>query len=129
MAAAFFAVNIYVLTLSETSIHLRVNNTTTLVWINRQNAPNKTVHLLLKDFWKFFAEKQMQAHASYIGSSRNKVADKESSKLRDNLEWLLKEKLFGKIVGNLGPVTSDLFASRVNCKVNQYYSYNLDQKL
>ena len=47
MAAAFFAVKIYAATLS---IHLRVNNTATLTWINRQNAPNETVHLLLKEF-------------------------------------------------------------------------------
>ena len=43
-----------------------------------------------------------------------------------NLEWSLKEKFFEKIVGNFGPVTIDLFASRVNCKVNRYYSYNLE---
>ena len=54
--------------------------------------------------------------------SRNQV-DKESRKLRDNLEQSLKEKLFEKIAGN-GPVTTDLFASWVNCKVNQYYSYD-----
>ena len=57
-------------------------------------------------------------HISYIISSRNKVVDKESRKLRDNLEWLLKEKFLDKIVGNFGPVTIDLFAFRVNCKVN-----------
>ena len=38
----------------------------------------------------------------------------------------MKKKFFEKIVGNFGPVTIDLFASRVNCKVNQYYSYNLE---
>ena len=59
-------------------------------------------------------------------SSRNKVAGKESRKLRDNLEWSSKEKLFEKIIGNFGPVTTDLFTSRVNCKVNRYYSYNLE---
>ena len=37
MAAAFFAVKIYAATLSETSIHLRVDNPATLGWINRQN--------------------------------------------------------------------------------------------
>ena len=42
------------------------------------------------------------------GSSRNKVADKESRELRDNLEWSLKEKFFETIVGNFGPVTTDL---------------------
>ena len=46
-------------TLSETSVHLRVDNTATLAWINRQNAPNETIHLLLKEFWEFCAEKQI----------------------------------------------------------------------
>ena len=59
MAAAFFAVKIYAATLSETSIHLRVDNPATLAWINRQNAADETVHLLLKDLWKFCAEKQL----------------------------------------------------------------------
>ena len=86
MAAAFFAVKIYAATLSETSIHLRVDNTATLAWINRKNTPNETVHLLLKEFWKFCAEKQICVDASYISSSRKKVPDKESRKLRDNLE-------------------------------------------
>ena len=36
----------------------------------------------------------------------------------------MKGKLFEKIVGSFGLVTIDLFASRVNCKVNRYCSYN-----
>ena len=84
------------------------------------------MHLLLKEFWEFCAEKQKWVHASYISSSRNKVSDEESRKLRDDLDWSLKEKFFEKIVENFGPVTIDLFASRVNCKVNWYYSYSLE---
>ena len=126
MAAAFFAVKIYSATLSEISKHLRVDNIAILVWIKSQIAANKTVHLLLKEFLEFCAEKQIWVYASYISSSRNKVADKESRKLRDNLEWSVKEKLFDRIVPNFGPVITDLFASRVNCKVNRYYSHSLE---
>ena len=50
MASAFFAIKTYAATLSETSIHLRVDNTATLPWINRENASNETIHLLLKEF-------------------------------------------------------------------------------
>ena len=39
---------------------------------------------------------------------------------------VIEKKIFEKIVGNFSPVTIDLFASRVNCKVNWYYSYNLE---
>ena len=110
----------------EISINLRLDNTSTLAWIKKQNAPNETVHLLLKELWEFCAEKQIWIHASYISSNRYKVADKESRKLRDNFGWSLKKTFFEKIVGSFGPVTTDLFASRVNCKVNRYYSYNLE---
>ena len=51
MTAAFFAVKLYAGTLPEPLIHLRVDNTATLAWIEKQNAPNETEHLLLKDFW------------------------------------------------------------------------------
>ena len=50
MAAAFFAIKIYVAALSETSVHLRVDNSAALARNSRQNAPNETVHLLLKVF-------------------------------------------------------------------------------
>ena len=126
MESAFFAVRNYSATLSEISKHLRVDNTANLAWIKSRIAANKTVHLLLKEFLEFCAEKQIWVYASYISSSRNKVADKESRKLRDNLEWSVKEKLFDRIVPNFGPVITDLFASRVNCKVNRYYSHSFE---
>ena len=81
MTAAFFAVKIYAASSSETLIDLRVAS------INKQNAPNGTVHLLLKEFWNFCAEKEIWVPVSYISSHRNKVAGKESRKLRNNLEW------------------------------------------
>ena len=59
MPAAFFAVKLYAATLSEPSIHLRVDNTETLAWIKRQNALNGTVNLILKEFWEFCAKKQI----------------------------------------------------------------------
>ena len=76
--------------------------------------------------WDICAKKQIWVHASYINSSRNKVADEESRKLRDSLEWKLKEKLFEKILGSFDAVIIDVLSCIcVNCKVNRYYSYNL----
>ena len=78
IAVVFFAVKIYAAALSETSNHLRIDNTANLASINKQSDSNETVHLLLKMFWEFCAKKQIWAHASYISSSRNKEAAKES---------------------------------------------------
>ena len=64
--------------------------------------------------------------ASYINKSKNVVADKESRKLRNNLEWFLQTQIFDKIRSVYGPVIIDLFASRINAKVGRFYSYTLD---
>ena len=124
MEGAYFAVKNYAATLSETSVHLRVDNTAILTWINKQPPPNQNVLY----FWKFCAAKIIGVHASYISSSRNNVADKESIKLTDNLEWSLKEKFFEKIVGNFGPVATDSCTSSVNCKASLYTVIPMNQK-
>ena len=62
--------------------------------------------------------------ASYIESKKNKVADKESRKIRDNLEWSLKDKHFENLNREFGEFTIDLFATRINSKCRRYYSYS-----
>ena len=68
--------------------------------------------------------KNLGVSASYINTTKNVVADKESRKLRNNLEWSLQTPIFDKIRLVYGPVTIDLFASRINAKVGRFYSYN-----
>ena len=46
--------------------------------------------------------------------------DDDVERKRNRMPWI------EKIVGNFDPVINNLFASRVNCKVNRYYSYNLE---
>ena len=54
------------------------------------------------------------------------MADKESRKLRNNLEWFLQTLTLDKIRLVYGPVTIDLFASQINVKVGYFYSYTPD---
>ena len=39
---------------------------------------------------------------------------------------VIKRKTVWENSRNFGPVKIDLFASRLNCKVNRFYSYNLE---
>ena len=57
MAAAYFAVKNYAATLSGTSVQSSIDNTATCAWIKKKTAPNETLHLLLKVFLEFWAEK------------------------------------------------------------------------
>ena len=77
MTAAIFALKIYAKQFFDTSIHLKVDNTATLAWINKQTGPNLPIFLLVKEFWEFCIRKRLWVQASYIKSKRNKIADKE----------------------------------------------------
>ena len=67
--------------------------------------------------------KNLGLSASDINTNKNVVTDKESRKLRNNLEWSLQIQIFDKIELVDGPVTIDLFASRINARDRRFYSY------
>ena len=125
-AAAYFALKLFCKDLKNTAVHLKVDNTATVAFINKQKAPNKVVFTIIKKIWEFCIQRNLWLFASYIKSTRNKVADAESRKLRDNLEWSLHDTLFGKITAKFGKPDIDLFASRANFKVVKYISYYPD---
>ena len=104
-------------------MHLKVDYTVTVAFINKQKAPNKVVFTIIKNIWEFCIRRNLWLFASYIKSTRNKVADAESRKLRDNLEWSLHDMLFEKIIAKFGKRDTDLLASRANFKVDKYISY------
>ena len=83
--AALYALKIYTRGVSNCQIQLKFDNTS-LTYINQKTAPNKAIFLIVKEFWDYFMGKNEEVSASNINTN-NKVADKESSKSRNNLEW------------------------------------------
>ena len=86
MKGALFALKIYCKDMYKVSTLFKIGNTFTVVWINKQTAPNKETFDLVKEFWEFCMERKIYVFASYIKSKRNKIADFESRKIRENLE-------------------------------------------
>ena len=97
MAAALYALKIYTRDVSNCHIQLKVGNTSSLAWINKKTAPNEAIFLIVKEFWDYCMGKNLGVSASYINTTKNVVADKESRKLRNNLEWSLQTPIFDKI--------------------------------
>ena len=122
MAAALYALKIYIRDVFNCHIQLKVDSTSSLAWINKKTAPNEAIFLIVKEFWDYCMGKNLGVSASYINTTKNVVADKESRKLRNNLEWSLQTPIFDKIRLFYGPVTIDLLASRINAKVGRFYS-------
>ena len=79
---------------------------------------NKETFDLVKEFWEFCMEIKIHVFALYIKSKRNKIADFESRKIRENLEWSIHDHIFSHITNYFYcSFTIDLFASRANKKV------------
>ena len=127
MKGALFALKIYWKGMYKVSIQFKIDYTSTIIWINKQRAPNKETFDLVKEFWELCIERKIQVFASYLKSKRNKIADFESRKIRENLEWSIHDHTFSHITNYFEcSFTIDLFASRANTKVSRYYAFYVE---
>ena len=110
----------------DTLVHLKVDNTTAVAWINKRTAPTELRFSAVKQIWNFAAQKKLEIYATYIEPKKNEIADFESTNVKDNLEWALKDHIVTKVKIKLGQPTIDLFASRGNNKVKTFYSFYPD---
>ena len=118
------ALRLYCKELQDLTALFKIDNTSTVSWVNKQSGPDREIFTLAKQFWEFSIDRNINVVASYIESKKNKVADKESRKIRDNLEKSLKDKHFENLNREFGEFTIDLFATRINSKCRRYYSYS-----
>ena len=86
MLAALLALRLYCKDLQDLTVLLKIDNTSTVSWVNKESDPDKEILTLVKQFWEFCMDRNINVVASYTESKKNKVADKESRKIRDNLE-------------------------------------------
>ena len=68
--------------------------------------------------------RKLHVFASY---KRNKIADFESRKIRENLKWSIQDDITSQIKNHFHcSFTIDLFASRVNKKVSRYHAFYVE---
>ena len=90
LLAAYHALQIYCKNMFDTSVHLKVDNTTAVAWIKKQTAPTELKFQLRN---KFGTLQHRETYASYTESKKNKIAEFESRNVKDNLEWALKDHM------------------------------------
>lgn len=127
LLAVFFGLKCFASTHSNSSILLRVDNTTALCYINRMGGI-RFPHLndLAKTIWQWCEKSNISVFASYINTHENIEADEESRKTNVDTEWELSDWAFRTIVQTLGNPDVDLFASRTNAKCSRYISWKPD---
>lgn len=77
LLAAFFALKCFATDISDCEVLLRIDNATTLAYINRMGGIRfSNLHAVAKDIWQWCEARRIWIRASYIPSRENTEADR-----------------------------------------------------
>ena len=124
LKAAYYGLLCFAKDLRSCEILLRIDNTTAISYINKSGSIQfPKLSALSKKIWKWCEDRNLYIFASYIKSSNNIEADEQSRLKSEETEWSLAEYAFKKIHDRFGPFDVDLFASNINAKCENFYSW------
>lgn len=127
LKAALLALKCFAADLRDVEILLKVDNTTTMAYINRMGGVRFAgLHDLACEFWSWCEERRLWVHATYIPSNDNCEADYSSRIDNTDTEWELADTAFDEITRCFRTMEIDLFASRINSKCQLYCSWRRD---
>lgn len=122
--AAYYALKSFGKNLKDSRILLRIDNQTAISCINRGGSVKyRLLNKAAKELWQWCEIKNLSVFATYIPTSHNVEADKESRSLSVDTEYELNKIVFKKIVQKLGCPEIDLFATKLNKKCKKFISW------
>ncbi|KAM4697809.1 uncharacterized protein WCC33_013413 [Rhinophrynus dorsalis] len=108
-------------------ILLKMDNVSAVQYINRLGGTrSKPLADLVKDFWHFCLDRNITVLAEHLPGLSNAVADWNSRYLADHSDWMLHSEIFSQLHQAWGPFQVDLFASRLNWRLPQFFSWRPD---
>ena len=111
----------------EEHIRIKCDNMTAVVYLNRKGGlKSLECHEVSKKIWLWAIDRGNHISAEHLPGTENVIADKASRNFDRNTEWELDTKVFKRIEANFGPFDLDLFASRLNSKLEHYVSWKPD---
>ena len=108
-------------------ILLKMDNTTAVAYINRRGGTvSPALSDLARDLWLWCTKRNITVQAQHLPDSMNSMADIESRAHPDRSDWKLAPLIFQKVHQLLGPLSVDLFASRLSAQLPLYVSWKSD---
>ena len=112
---------------SHSEILIKADNTTAVSYVNRMGGSKSfQCEEIAKSIWQFCEVRDLWIVATHIPGVDNEQADFMSRNFTDNTEWSLNPLIFDTLVDNWGLPQVDMFASRLNHKVQVYVSWLKD---
>lgn len=108
------------------TIMVKLDNTCAMYYIQNKGGRIKELDHLAKQVWLWCRNRKLDLKATYLPGVLNQVADHESRHFKLSSEWSLNPTCFEIITQHFGVPSVDLFASRLNYKVDQYVAWRPD---
>lgn len=106
--------------------HVQLDNTTAVACLNKMGSTKEKLFELTKRIWIWCHERNIWLSVSHLPGVQNCLADRESRVFNDDTEWALDLHIFEQICQVFGVMNIDLFASRLNYKIQPYVSWRPD---
>ena len=110
-----------------THIKVLTDNSTAVCTITKQGSSKSVMcHEMARNIWFWALEKNIWITIAHIPGVENIEADWESRNFHDDTEWELSAEIFQIICKKFGTPQMDLFASRLNHKLDKYVAWKPD---
>ena len=125
--AGMFAVKCFCKSMRDTTVQLRMDNTTAVAYVNHMGGSRSVAcDKVARQLWTWCSQRNIWLSACHIPGRLNTIADRKSREFDDTTEWSLDDSVFAKVVAAWGMPSVDLFASRLNAKVACYVAWHPD---
>lgn len=127
--AAFLGLQAFAQNLSNVHIHLLMDSTVAIAYLNRLGGTRSyTLCQLAISVWDWCLRKGITVHADHLPGRLNVRADFASRNWNDNSDWMLDPAIFSRLQNRLGRFSIDLFASFQNAQLPKFFSWKPSPK-
>ena len=127
LKAAEFAIKALAKGMTDVHIHLKMDNIVALTYINKLGGTRSDQMVqAAKSLWQHCLQHRIHVTAEHLPGVQNQIADRLSRHYEDWSNWRLDPTMFQKLNAEWGPLTTDLFADRLNAQTRTFYSWKPD---
>ncbi len=114
-------------TLESTHVQIRIDNTAAVYYINNMGGTKSiTLNKLAREIWYWCISRDLDLTVVHIPGLMNTKADFNSRSFNVRTEWSLHPTVFSWLIQTLFTPDIDLFASRLNAKLQKFVSWMPD---
>jgi len=126
LLASFLAIQCFCKDHKETTVLIKTDNTPTVAYINKLGGTrSRKLNKVALEMWEWCLSRNIWVKAEHLPGKLNLWADWESRHVQDPSDWKLRQDL-ASLLFRHHPCNVDLFASRLNHQLPNFWSWKPD---